>query len=424
MNLERVKIAVIGLGYVGLPLAVEFGKFSNTVGFDINIERITALKGGVDSTREITSEELISSRNLFITANVDDIKECNVYIVTVPTPINEFKCPDLSAVISASRMIGKVLKPNDVVIYESTVYPGATEEIAVPELEVVSGLLFNKDFFVGYSPERINPGDKKNTLTNIMKVTSGSTPKVGEFVNSLYKKIITAGTYLAPSIKVAEAAKVIENTQRDINIALVNELSLIFERLDIDTNDVLDAAATKWNFIKMQPGLVGGHCIGVDPYYLAHKAQTVGFHPQMILSGRRTNEGMVEHVAYRLAKLMNQKKTHLMDSNVLVLGYTFKENCPDTRNSKVEDVIVEIESHNAKVDVYDPWCDREACLVDKNRVLLPSLEGKKYDAIVLAVPHAEFLSFGKDEILALQNEKSVVFDIKGKWDRDLVDARL
>lgn len=420
----KTKIAVIGLGYVGLPLAVEFGLLDNTVGFDINTDRVAALKKGIDSTLEVTSEELVSAKKLQFTSDLTDIAECNVYIVTVPTPINEFKCPDMTPIVSASRMLGKVLEPNDVVIYESTVYPGATEEIAVPELESVSGLVFNKDFFVGYSPERINPGDKVNTLTKIMKVTSGSTTRTAEFVDALYKKIITAGTFLASSIKVAEAAKVIENTQRDINIALVNELSLIFERINIDTNDVLDAAATKWNFIKMQPGLVGGHCIGVDPYYLAHKAEAVGFHPQMILSGRRTNEGMIEHVAYRLTKLMNQKQIHVMGSDVLVLGYTFKENCPDIRNSKVEEVIAEIESHNARVDVYDPWCDRDACLTENGRVLLPTLGDKQYDAIILAVPHGQFLSLTKEEITALTKAKSVIFDVKGQWGRDLVDARL
>ncbi|QDF66082.1 nucleotide sugar dehydrogenase [Shewanella sp. SNU WT4] len=424
IDVNNTKIAIIGLGYVGLPLAVEFGKKFNTVGFDINSQRVRELNDGIDLTLEITSEELKASHQLAISSNIDDISDCNVYIVTVPTPINKFKAPDLSPVINASKMIGKLIKLNDIVIYESTVYPGATEEVAVPAIEKQSGMRFNQDFFVGYSPERINPGDKSHTVTNILKVTSGSTPEIGQFVDELYKSIIVAGTHLAPSIKVAEAAKVIENTQRDINIALVNELSLIFERLDIDTNDVLDAAATKWNFIKLKPGLVGGHCIGVDPYYLAHKAESVGFHPQMILSGRRTNESMVAHIAYRLTKLMNNKKIFVLDSNVLVLGYTFKENCPDIRNSKVEELISELETHNINVDIYDPWCDVDECMKENGRQLLTELTDKKYEAIILAVPHNEFLAFSEEKIKSLQKKKSVIFDVKGVWPRHLVDTRM
>ncbi len=356
-NLRNLKIGVVGLGYVGLPLAVEFGKRFNTVGFDIKAARVDELKKGHDSTLETTEEELASAKKLSYTTRLDDLKSCSVFIVTVPTPIDEYKRPDLTPLEKSSESVGKVLKKGDVVVYESTVYPGCTEEVCVPILERVSGLKFNKDFFCGYSPERINPGDKQHRLTTIRKVTSGSTPEVAEFVDALYRSIVTVGTHKASSIKVAEAAKVIENTQRDVNIALINELALIFNRLGIDTEEVLLAAGSKWNFLPFRPGLVGGHCIGVDPYYLTHKAQAIGYHPEMILAGRRINDNMGSYVAQQIALLMIQNKIQVKGSRILIMGLTFKENCPDVRNTKIVDVVKELEKYGAKVDVCDPWAD-------------------------------------------------------------------
>ncbi|MAT65282.1 MAG: Vi polysaccharide biosynthesis protein VipA/TviB, partial [Gammaproteobacteria bacterium] len=357
MKLEQARIAVVGLGYVGLPLAVEFGRRYDTLGFDINTGRIAELRRGRDSTLEVSDEELRQAARLRYTDDAGELADANVYIATVPTPIDDAKRPDLRPLEGASRTIGRVLKPGDVAIFESTVYPGATEEVCVPIMEAESGLKFNRDFFVGYSPERINPGDKEHRVTNILKVTSGSTPETAEFVDALYRSVITAGTHKASSIRVAEAAKVIENTQRDVNIALVNELALIFNRLGIDTEEVLKAAGTKWNFLPFRPGLVGGHCIGVDPYYLTHKAQQIGYHPSMILAGRRVNDGMGAFVAEQVIKLMTKKRIHVSDANILIMGLTFKENCPDLRNTRVVDVVAEFKDYHPRVDVYDPWVD-------------------------------------------------------------------
>ncbi|NPA81100.1 MAG: Vi polysaccharide biosynthesis UDP-N-acetylglucosamine C-6 dehydrogenase TviB [Epsilonproteobacteria bacterium] len=411
MNLENKKLAIIGLGYVGLPLAVEFGKKFDTVGFDINEERIKELKEGYDRTLEVDSENLKSARKLSFTTNIDDIKDANIYIVTVPTPIDSFKRPDLTPLIKASETVGKVLKKGDIVIYESTVYPGATEEDCVPVLEKFSGLKFNKDFFCGYSPERINPGDKEHTVTKIKKVTSGSTPEIAKVVDELYKSIIEAGTHLAPSIKVAEAAKVIENSQRDINIAFVNELAMIFNKMGIDTNAVLEAAGTKWNFLPFKPGLVGGHCIGVDPYYLTHKAQQLGYNPEIILAGRRLNDNMGIFVANQVVKLMIKKGKRIEGAKILVLGITFKENCPDIRNSRVIDVINELKDFGCNVDVYDPWADKEEVKHEYGIDLLTKedeVDLSKYDALVVAVAHDEFK---KMDIKKSDNQ--VVYDIKG-----------
>ena len=405
------KLAIIGLGYVGLPLAVEFGKKFETIGFDINKERIEELKEGYDRTLEVDSENLKSAKKLSFTTELDDIKDANIYIVTVPTPIDSFKRPDLTPLLKASETVGKVLKKGDIVIYESTVYPGATEEDCVPILEKFSGLKFNKDFFCGYSPERINPGDKEHTVTKIKKVTSGSTPKVAKEVDELYKSIIEAGTHLAPSIKVAEAAKVIENAQRDINIAFVNELAMIFNKMGIDTNAVLEAAATKWNFLKFKPGLVGGHCIGVDPYYLTHKAQQLGYNPEIILAGRRLNDNMGIFVANQVVKLMIKKGKRIEGSKILVLGITFKENCPDIRNSRVIDVINELKDFGCNVEVYDPWADKEEVKKEYGINLLTkedNIDLSKYDAIVVAVAHDEFK---KMDIKKSDNQ--VIYDIKG-----------
>ncbi len=405
------KLAIIGLGYVGLPLAVEFGKKFETVGFDINKERIEELKEGYDRTLEVDSENLKSAKKLSFTTELDDIKDANIYIVTVPTPIDSFKRPDLTPLLKASETVGKVLKKGDIVIYESTVYPGATEEDCVPILEKFSGLKFNKDFFCGYSPERINPGDKEHTVTKIKKVTSGSTPEVAKEVDELYKSIIEAGTHLAPSIKVAEAAKVIENAQRDINIAFVNELAMIFNKMGIDTNAVLEAAATKWNFLKFKPGLVGGHCIGVDPYYLTHKAQQLGYNPEIILAGRRLNDNMGIFVANQVVKLMIKKGKRIEGSKILVLGITFKENCPDIRNSRVIDVINELKDFGCNVEVYDPWADKEEVKREYGINLLTkedNIDLSKYDAIVVAVAHDEFK---KMDIKKSDNQ--VIYDIKG-----------
>lgn len=421
---SKDKIAVIGLGYVGLPLAVEFGKIFNTVGFDVNHDRIEELKSGTDSTLEVDSDELKSASNLAYTLAIEDIADCNIFIVTVPTPIDEYKRPDLSPLISASNTVGKVVKKGDIVIYESTVYPGATEEDCVPVLEKVSGLTFNKDFFVGYSPERINPGDKEHRVTTIKKVTSGSTPETADKVDTLYRSVITAGTHLASSIKVAEAAKVIENTQRDLNIALINELSLIFNKLGIDTLEVLEAAGTKWNFLPFRPGLVGGHCIGVDPYYLTHKAQEIGYNPQVILAGRRINDSMGGYVVGRTVKLMTQHRIHVVDSNILIMGLAFKENCPDLRNTRVVDIIKEFDTYHAKVDVYDPWVDPEEATHEYGISMINEVKPKHYDAIILAVAHDQFTQLGEEGIRKLGKDKCIIFDVKYALPKNACDARL
>lgn len=420
MHLTDKKIAVIGLGYVGLPLAVEFGKIYSVLGFDINTQRVKELANGIDRTLESNEEEIKSSVNLKFSSNKEDLSHYNVFIVTVPTPIDQFNAPDLKPLLLASEMLGSILKKGDIVIYESTVYPGCTEEDCVPVLEKFSGLKFNHDFYCGYSPERINPGDKVNTLTKIMKVTSGSTPEIAEVVDQLYKSVILAGTHKAPSLKVAEASKAIENAQRDVNISFVNELALIFDRMGIDTHDVLEAAGTKWNFLKYKPGLVGGHCIGVDPYYLAHKAESLGYHPQVILSGRRVNDNMGMFVANKVVKLMIQKGSVIKGAKALVLGITFKENCPDIRNSKVIDIYKELKQFGLEVDVYDPHADAQE--VEKEYGLRITSELGSYNAIVLAVSHNEFLNLDYQMLKA--DAKSVIFDIKSFLNRGLVDSRL
>jgi len=414
------KIGIIGLGYVGLPLAVEFGKVLDVVGFDINQTRIDELQKGIDRTLEVDKEELLRSSKLKFSTILDDLRSANYFIVTVPTPVDEYKTPDLTPLIKASETVGRVLKKGDIVIYESTVYPGCTEEDCVPVLEKFSGLKFNIDFFCGYSPERINPGDKRHRLPDIKKVTSGSTPEVAEKVNQLYLKIIKAGTHKASSIKVAEAAKVIENAQRDINIAFVNELSLIFERMGIDTHEVLEAAGTKWNFLQYKPGLVGGHCIGVDPYYLTYKADSLGYHPQVILAGRRINDNMGVHIANRVIKLMTQNDVPVNKAKILVLGITFKENCPDIRNSKAIDVIRELQSFGADVEVYDPHADSAEVSHEYGLSLVAGLS-KKYAAVVLAVSHHEFKTI---DWSAIKNDKTIIYDVKGFLDKSLVSARL
>ena len=424
LSLRNCRIGVVGLGYVGLPLAVEFGKRFRTVGFDLKEARIKELEAGRDSTLEVSRAELKSATRLQFTADVRELKRCRVYIVTVPTPIDEYKRPDLTPLVKASESLGTVLKKGDVVVYESTVYPGCTEEVCVPILERVSGLKFNRDFYAGYSPERINPGDKQHRLPTIRKVTSGSTPDAATFVDSLYGSIIKAGTHKASSIRVAEAAKVIENTQRDVNIALINELALIFNRLGIDTEEVLQAAGTKWNFLPFRPGLVGGHCIGVDPYYLTHKAQEIGYHPEMILAGRRLNDNMSLYVASEVLKLMTSRRIHVKGARILVLGLTFKENCPDLRNSKVIDIIRELEKYGAKVEVYDPWIDAREARHEYGVRPLKSLGGQKYDAAVLAVAHNEFKEMGVRAIRRLLKPSSVVYDIKHLFPRDETDGRL
>lgn len=424
LSLKTTKLAVIGLGYVGLPLAVEFGKTRSVVGFDINTSRIEALRAGNDSTLEVDDEELKSTAHLSFSNDLADIADCNVYIVTVPTPIDEHKRPDLTPLIKASEAIGKVLKRGDLVIYESTVYPGATEEDCVPVLERVSGLRFNEDFFAGYSPERINPGDKTHRLTTIMKVTSGSTPDVADFVNDLYASIVVAGTHKAPSIRVAEAAKVIENTQRDLNIALINELAVIFNRMDIDTEAVLEAAGTKWNFLPFRPGLVGGHCIGVDPYYLTHKAEATGYHPQIILAGRRLNDGMGAYVAGQLVKALLRKRVHVQGARVLVLGLTFKENCPDLRNTRVVDVIAELQDYGIAVDVYDPWVDAAEAQYEYGITPIEKPEAGTYDGMVLAVAHQEFAEMGAVGMRQLGRADHVLYDLKYILPADQSDLRL
>jgi len=423
MDLKGLKIAVIGLGYVGLPLAVEFGKKFKTCGFDINEARVAALLSGKDSTLEVSESELIEAKYLDYSYNVEVLADCNIYIVTVPTPIDQHKQPDLTPLIKASEMLGKVVSKGDIIIYESTVYPGATEEDCIPVVERVSGLTFNEDFYAGYSPERINPGDKEHRVTTIKKVTSGSTPEIAEIVDQLYRSIIVAGTHKASSIKVAEAAKVIENTQRDVNIALINELSIIFNKLNIDTLEVLEAAGTKWNFLPFRPGLVGGHCIGVDPYYLTHKAQSVGYNPEMILAGRRVNDGMGEYVVSQLVKKMLKQRIHVEGANVLILGLTFKENCPDLRNTKVVDIVQELKEYNANVDITDPWCSSEDAQHEYGLALTEAKKGF-YDAIILAVAHDEFSGMGANAIRALGKEKHVLYDLKNVFHKEQSDLRL
>jgi UDP-N-acetyl-D-galactosamine dehydrogenase len=420
MKISNNNIAIIGLGYVGLPLAVAFGSKYKTRGFDINAIRVSELSNGIDKTLESDSDKIKGATQLTFSSTIEDLKDCDLFIVTVPTPINQFKAPDLGPLLKASEMIGKVMKKGAIVIYESTVYPGCTEEDCVPVLEKYSGLQFNKDFYCGYSPERINPGDKINTLTTIKKVTSGSTPEIATFVDNLYASIITAGTYKAPSIKVAEASKAIENAQRDVNISFVNELALIFDRIGIDTNDVLDAAGTKWNFLKYKPGLVGGHCIGVDPYYLAHKAESLGYHPQVILSGRRVNDNMGMFIAGKVVKMMIQKGTNIKGAKALLLGVTFKENCPDIRNSKVVDIYNELLQFGLEVDVFDPHA--EAGQVKKEYDIELQQTLSKYDAIILTVAHKEFLQMNLSDLK--KGNHTIVFDSKAALDRDSVDARL
>ncbi|MEY2922378.1 MAG: hypothetical protein RL108_1000 [Bacteroidota bacterium] len=430
MNLSEKKIAIIGLGYVGLPLAIEFGKKFRVVGFDIDQNRIDELNRMIDRTNEAdilgmkNAMELAKSNvglGLNFSATVEELNHCNVFIVTVPTPIDQFKAPDLTPLLKASEMLGRVIKKGDIVIYESTVYPGCTEEDCVPVLEKYSGLIFNQDFYCGYSPERINPGDKINTLTKIKKVTSGSTLEISEVVDQLYKSIITAGTHKAPSLKVAEASKAIENAQRDLNISFVNELALIFDRMGIETNDVLDAAGTKWNFLKYKPGLVGGHCIGVDPYYLAHKSESLGYYPQVILSGRRVNDNMGKFVANKLIKLLIAKNHLISKSKVLVLGITFKEDCPDIRNSKVIDIVKELQQFNINVDVFDPHADKHEVLEEYGIILIDTIN-KTYDGVILAVSHVEFLALDLDKLKS--SSSSVIFDTKAFLNREKIDARL
>jgi UDP-N-acetyl-D-galactosamine dehydrogenase len=424
MKLENIRLAVIGLGYVGLPIAVEFGRKRTVVGFDISQRRIEELKSGMDSTLETTQDELRAAKNLSFTSNPDDLGTCNCYIVAVPTPIDEYKRPDLTALIKASEVVGRVLKRGDVVIYESTVYPGCTEEDCVPVLEANSGLKFNQDFYCGYSPERINPGDKDHRLVNIKKVTSGSTPQVADLVDGLYCEIITAGTHRAESIKIAEAAKVIENTQRDLNIALINELAMIFNRMGIDTESVLKAAGSKWNFLPFRPGLVGGHCIGVDPYYLTHKAQSIGYHPEVILAGRRVNDSMGRYVSAELVKAMTKKHIQVSGAKVLLMGFAFKENCPDLRNTRVVDIVHELNDYDCHVDVYDPWVSK----IDAQReygiqpIELP--EAGAYDAIIIAVAHKEFRKMGGEAIRLLGKSTAVVYDLKYLVNSNDSDIRL
>ena len=423
MDIKNAKIAVIGLGYVGLPLAVECAKNYPGVGFDISNARIEELRQGRDSSLEVDPDEL-AAISMAYTDRLDDVKGCNVYIVTVPTPIDDYKSPDLTPLISASRAVGEIIGKGDVVIYESTVYPGATEDDCIPVIEQISGLTFNQDFFAGYSPERINPGDKEHRVTTIKKVTSGSTPEIADFVDDLYASIIVAGTHKASSIKVAEAAKVIENTQRDVNIALINELALIFSKLGIDTEEVLKAAGTKWNFLPFRPGLVGGHCIGVDPYYLTHKAQAIGYHPAMILAGRRINDGMGPHVAGSVVKLMLQRGLSINGGRALIMGLTFKENCPDLRNTRVTDIIDELRSYGMQVDVWDPWVNAEEAQHEYGITPIDTPQAGHYDALVVAVSHKQFVELGIDRIRALGVPKAVVYDVKYLFPASQTDGRL
>lgn len=424
MDLQNLRIAIIGLGYVGLPLAVEFGKHVAVVGFDIYQKRIRELQQGQDHTLEVSADELQQAKHLHYSCDVSDLQDCNFFIVTVPTPIDQFKQPDLTPLIKASQTIGRALKKGDVVVYESTVFPGATEDVCVPILEQVSGLSFNQDFFAGYSPERINPGDKAHRVTNILKITAGSTPEIADYVDAVYQLIIEAGTHKAPSIKVAEAAKVIENTQRDVNIALINELAIIFNKMGIDTEAVLKAAGTKWNFLPFRPGLVGGHCIGVDPYYLTHKAQAIGYHPEIILAGRRLNDNMSMYVANQLIKTMNKKRIQIEDAKVLILGLTFKENCPDIRNTKIVDIVTELKDFNMQVDIYDPWADAEETRHEYAIDLVAQPEQGRYDAIILAVAHDQFKAMGSEAIHALGRPNHVVYDLKYVLDHAQSDIRL
>lgn len=422
--MDNFKIAVIGLGYVGLPLAVEFAKKRSVIGFDINPRRIEELKAGIDSTFETSSEELFQATHLTYTASVDELVSANCYIVTVPTPIDKYKRPDLGPLIKASEIVGAVLKCGDIVIYESTVYPGCTEEDCVPVLEKRSGLIFNRDFYCGYSPERINPGDKNHRLTTIKKITSGSTAEVADLIDTLYSDIIIAGTHKAESIKVAEAAKVIENTQRDLNIALINELTIIFNKLGIDTEAVLKAAGSKWNFLSFRPGLVGGHCIGVDPYYLTHKAESIGYHPEIILAGRRLNDSMGIYVASQLVKAMIKKSIQIEGAKVLIMGLAFKENCPDLRNTRVIDIVAELNAYNCVVDVYDPWVNSLDAQEEYNIHPISHLKSGHYDAIVLAVAHDKFKDIGIEKISALGKAENVIYDLKYMFESSLVDLRL
>ncbi|MEZ2902670.1 Vi polysaccharide biosynthesis UDP-N-acetylglucosamine C-6 dehydrogenase TviB [Acinetobacter terrestris] len=424
LQLSELKIAIIGLGYVGLPLAVEFGKKVPVVGFDIHQKRIDELRSGQDHTLEVSPEELKQSAHLSYTTSLDDLNSCNFFIVTVPTPIDQYKQPDLTPLVKASQSIGKVLKKGDIVVYESTVYPGATEEVCIPELEKVSGLKFNQDFFAGYSPERINPGDKLHRVTNILKITSGSTPEIADFVDQVYNLIIEAGTHKATSIKVAEAAKVIENTQRDVNIALINELALIFNKMGIDTEAVLQAAGTKWNFLPFRPGLVGGHCIGVDPYYLTHKAQAIGYNPEIILAGRRLNDGMGAYVVTQLVKGMLKKRIQVEDAKVLILGLSFKENCPDIRNTRIIDIVNELKEYHANVDVYDPWVDSDEAEHEYGISPIQALENNSYDAVILAVAHEQFKEMGAAKIRALGKKEHVLYDLKYVLSQAESDIRL
>jgi len=421
---STIKLAIIGLGYVGLPLAVEFGKKRSVLGFDINQPRIDALRAGSDSTLEVSDAELAQAQGLSYSHNPADLHDCNVFIVTVPTPINQHKQPDLTPLIQASETIGKVLAPGNIVIYESTVYPGATEDECVPVLERVSGLVFNQDFYAGYSPERINPGDKEHRVTNIKKVTAGSTPEVADLVDALYNEIITVGTHKASSIKVAEAAKVIENTQRDVNIALINELAIIFNKLGIDTQAVLEAAGTKWNFLPFRPGLVGGHCIGVDPYYLTHKAQSIGYQPEIILSGRRLNDGMGEYVVGQLVKALLKRRIHVYGGRILIMGLTFKENCPDLRNTRVIDIVHELQEYGIQVDVYDPWVSAAAAQQEYGLELVSTLQPDTYDAVVIAVSHEQFRQMGAAQIRALGKKKHILYDLKYLLTVEESDLRL
>ncbi|MFK2876386.1 Vi polysaccharide biosynthesis UDP-N-acetylglucosamine C-6 dehydrogenase TviB [Rhodanobacter hydrolyticus] len=423
-KLENTRLAIVGLGYVGLPLAVEFGKHYDTLGFDINHARIDALRAGHDQTLEVDANELAAAAHLRFSATLDDLRACNVYIVTVPTPIDAAKRPDLTPLVKASQTLAKVLKQGDIVVYESTVYPGCTEEVCVPLLAEGSGLVFNRDFFVGYSPERINPGDKQHRVTGILKVTSGSTPEVADFVNRLYGSIITAGTHQASCIKVAEAAKVIENTQRDLNIALVNDLAILFNKLGIDTLEVLEAAGTKWNFLPFRPGLVGGHCISVDPYYLTHKAQEVGHHPDVILAGRRTNDGMGPYIAGEVIRLMVRKGINPVHARVLLLGLAFKENCPDLRNTRVVDIVQALRDYNATVDVHDPWVNAAEAEHEYGLVPLAEPPTAAYDAVIVAVGHRQFVALGADGVRAYGKPSSVLYDVKYVLPRDAVDGRL
>ena len=424
LQLSELKIAIIGLGYVGLPLAVEFGKKVPVMGFDIHQKRIDELQSGQDHTLEVSPKELKQATHLSYTTNLQQLADCNFFIVTVPTPIDEFKQPDLTPLVKASESIARVLKKGDVVVYESTVYPGATEEVCIPVLEKNSGLKFNQDFYAGYSPERINPGDKLHRVTNILKITSGSTPVVADYVDQVYNLIIEAGTHKAPSIKVAEAAKVIENTQRDVNIALINELALIFNKMGIDTEAVLEAAGTKWNFLPFRPGLVGGHCIGVDPYYLTHKAQAIGYHPEIILAGRRLNDGMGAYVVTQLVKAMLKKRIQVEDAKVLILGLSFKENCPDIRNTRIIDIVNELKEYHIDADIYDPWIDAAEAEHEYGISPISNLENGKYDAVILAVAHEQFKAMGVDAIRALGKADHVLYDLKYVLSQAESDLRL